>query len=348
MKALVFNGVEDIRHETVTDPRIESPHDVIVKVSQAAICGSDLHPYYGREEGLDAGTVMGHEFSGEVVEVGSEVNNFKVGDRIASPFTTNCGTCFYCTTGLTCRCERGQLFGWVQEGKGLQGAQAEFVRVPMADATLMYLPPTIDDELGLMLGDILPTGFFAANGADIKADGTYAVIGCGPVGLMALVCARYLGAQKVYALDMVPERLAMAESLGAIPVNVGKEDPCSVLAAATQGRGADAVMELVGSESAARLAYDLIRPGGTISVAGVHTSPHFAFSPAQAYDKNITYRVGRCPARFYMERVLPLAAEMGKSLRDIISHRIPLAEGRRGYQIFAGKQECCTKVMLQP
>lgn len=348
MKALIFHDIEDIRCEHLPDPGILAQTDALVRVTCTAICGSDLHPYHGREVGLDRGTVMGHEFSGEVLEVGAAVTGFKRGDRVTSPFTTNCGHCFYCTRGLTCRCVHGQLFGWVAGGQGLHGAQAEYVRVPMADHTLFHLPAELDDEVGLMLGDILPTGYFAAVGAEIHGAGTYAVIGCGPVGLMALLSARHLGAGKVFALDRVPERLAMAERLGAIPVNIEREDPISVLRAATQGRGADASLELVGNDAAGRLAFDLVRPGGIVSVAGVHTSPNFSFSPGEAYDKNLTYKVGRCPARHYMNQLLPLAQASSAFLRETISHRLPLADGPRGYQLFARKLENCTKVVLAP
>ena len=165
LKALTFHGRETIHLETVPDPEILHPEDAIVQVGLTAICGSDLHVYHCREKGLDSGTTMGHEFMGKVVETGSAVSRIKQGDRVVCPFTSSCGDCFYCRSGLTSRCSRGQLYGWVEKGSGLQGAQAEFVRVPMADAGLLKLAESVTSEQGLLLGDILSTGYFVADQA---------------------------------------------------------------------------------------------------------------------------------------------------------------------------------------
>ena len=290
---------------------------------------------------------MGHEFLGEVVEVGKAVKGLRVGDLVVSPFTTNCGECFYCRKGLTCRCPQGQLFGWVENGRGLEGAQAEYVRVPLADSTLVKLPPEVDVETALFLGDILATGFFCADMAEAGPEGVYAVLGCGPVGLFAVLGARERGAERVFAVDVLPERLALAERFGAVPIDARKTDPREVLREATEGRGADAVLEVVGSPEATRLAFDLVRPGGIVSAVGVHTEAQFAFSPVEAYDKNLTYRAGRCPARRYMERLLPLVREKKYDFASIVSHRLPLADGVRGYHLFERKLEGCTKVLLR-
>ncbi|MBK5277949.1 MAG: alcohol dehydrogenase catalytic domain-containing protein, partial [Bacteroidia bacterium] len=269
MKALTFHGKETVVYESVDDPNLLSPKDAIVRVKICAICGSDLHVYHEHEKGLDHGTVMGHEFAGEIVETGKEVKLHRKGDLVMSPFTTSCGECFYCKIGLTCRCVLGQLYGWVENGKGLQGAQAEFVRVPMADSTLKKIPEGVSLEEGLMLGDIISTGFFCSHQADIKPKNSYAVIGCGPIGLMAILGAIEYGAEKIYAIDSVEDRLAHAEKFGAIPIHTSKQNAVEVIKENTQGRGADAVMEAVGNYSAAKLAYDLIRPGGIISQVGV-------------------------------------------------------------------------------
>jgi threonine dehydrogenase-like Zn-dependent dehydrogenase len=347
MKALTFQGVETIRHETVPDPRIEGPGDVVVRVECAGICGSDLHVYHGRETGLDLGTVMGHEFVGEVVEAGPDVRGFPVGGRVVSPFTTSCGSCFYCRRGLTARCAQGELFGWVERGAGLHGCQAEYVRVPLADSTLVPVPEGAPVEETLFAGDVLSTGYFCADLAAIEAGDVVGVLGCGPVGLMAVVGAWELGAGRVLAVDSVAERLALAERYGAEPIDL-TGDPVSTVRDATEGRGADAALEVVGSPEATRLAADLVRPGGTIAAVGVHTESQFAFSPVEAYDKNLTYRAGRCPARHYMERVLPIVNAGKYDLAAVISHRLPLGEGRRGYDIFARKLDGCTKVVLTP
>jgi threonine dehydrogenase-like Zn-dependent dehydrogenase len=349
MQALIFDSVRKLQHTTVPDPEIQDPGDVIVRVRVAAVCGSDLHVYRGLETGLDAGTVMGHEFVGEIVAAGSGVERFRPGDLVVSPFTTNCGTCFYCRSGLTSRCVSGQLFGWVEEGRGLHGVQAELVRVPLADSTLVRMPAGTPAEQALFAGDVLATGWFGAESAGVAAGGTVAVVGCGPVGLMAVIAARELGAERVFALDEIPERLALAERYGADPLDVRNAGNAGDrIREATQGRGADSVVEAVGSPRATRLAFDLARPGGTLAAVGVHGEPHLAFAPGEAYDKNITYRAGRAPARHYLERLLPLVQSGKYDLGALISHRLPLAEGARGYDLFDKRLEGCTKVMLLP
>ena len=348
MYALTFHGKEDIRFETLPDPGIVDQEDVVVRVKLACICGSDLHVYYELEKGLDQGTVMGHEFVGEVVEVGNKVKKLVAGDLVMSPFTTNCGTCFYCSIGLTCRCEKGQLYGWVENGKGLQGGQAEFVRVPMADSTLEKIPEGVSLEEGLLLGDILSTGFFCAYQAEIKPKEVQAVVGCGPVGLMTIIGAREYGAKKLFAIDSVEERLEMARQFGAIPIDFKKQDPLEVIKANNQGgRGADAVMEVVGSSSAAKLAYEILRPGGIISTVGVCMDQHLSFSPVEAYNKNLTYKVGRCPAHHFINQLIPVVQQKKYDITNILTHRMKLEDGAYGYDIFANKKDNCMKVVLE-
>jgi threonine dehydrogenase-like Zn-dependent dehydrogenase len=305
-----------------------------------------LHVYHCRETGLDNGTVMGHEFVGEVVEIGKDVKRFRRGDMVFSPFTTSCGVCFYCKIGLTCRCEKGSFYGWVEKGAGLQGGQAEYVRVPLADTTLLPLSNDLTAEQGLLLGDIFSTGYFCADMAGIKTKGTYVVVGCGPVGLMAIVGAKDLGAEQLYAIDIVPERLEKAKAFGAIPLNPLSIDVVEKIKSVTNGRGADAVLEVVGSPSASRLAVDLVRPGGTISTVGVHTTPQFSFSPVEAYNKNLTYKVGRCPARFYAEKLILEGIVQKYDIRSVISHRFDLSDGAAAYRVFDKKEDNCLKAVL--
>lgn len=347
MKALVFEGVRQVRCETVPDPAPLGAGDAVVRVLAAAICGSDLHVYRGAEAGLDPGTVLGHEMAGEVVAVGPAVQGFRPGDRVVSPFTTSCGLCFYCRLGLTARCVEGQLFGWMQEGRGLQGVQAEYARVPLADSTLVGVPAEVPLEAALFAGDVLATGWYAAEAGGAGPGVVAAVVGCGPVGLMAVLAARELGAERVFAVDALAERLRLAERFGAEPLEL-HGDPAATVREATGGRGADAVLEAVGSPEATRLAYELARPGGTISAVGVHTEPRFALAPGEIYDKNLVYRAGRAPARRYMERLLPLARARAADLAALVSHRLPLAEGPRGYELFDRRLEGCTKVVLLP
>jgi len=348
MKALTFAGRCEVRVESVDDPVLESATDAIVDVRLAGICGSDLHVYHEREKGIDPGTTLGHELVGTIVEVGRGVETLRPGDRVACPFTTSCGRCFYCVRGLTCRCPEGQLLGWVEKGRGLQGAQAELVRVPLADSSLVKLPGAVSDEAGLLLGDVLPTGWFAADIAGVDASGTYAVIGCGPVGLMAVLACRERGAGRILAIDRIPARLERARALGAETLDAADGPPVDAVRARTGGRGADAVLEVVGSPEATRLAVDLVRPGGVVASVGVHTEEGFSFSPVEAYDKNLTYRSGRCPARHYMTTLVPLLERLGDAVASMVSHRMPLQEGPRGYALFDAKEDGCTKVVLTP
>ncbi|KAG2448675.1 hypothetical protein HYH02_006032 [Chlamydomonas schloesseri] len=418
MRALVLSKEEEVRFVEVPCPRIVHPGDAIIKVTACSVCGSDLHPYHGRERGLAPNTIVGHEFVGVVVAKGPEVSGLELGDRVASPFTSCCGNCFYCERGATCRCNHKQahLFGWVSDGedqmppeerRGLQGSQAQYVRVPLATGTLLKLPGDVSDEAGLLLGDILSTAFFCAERGEVGDGATVAVLGCGPVGLLAVMAAKHLGASKIFAVDAVPERLAVAEELGAEPLLLGVSRPAggasgadgereakkqevdaageapakeeapstsggtdavvAAVKAATEGRGVDAVLEAVGSNSALRLAYDLVRPMGTISSVGVNTSVEFPFSPVDAYNRNITFRSGRCPARAYMTKLMGLvrepsaaseaasaagaAAALSSSAlpwRRIFTHRMPLSQGPQAYDMFARRTGGVIKIVLDP
>lgn len=348
MRAITFQGVELVRLEQVADPHIEQPGDVVLEVEAAGICGSDLHVYHGREIGLDRGTVLGHEYVGRVVEIGDEIHALAIGDRVVGPFTTNCGGCFYCRRGLTCRCPSGELFGWRENGRGLHGAHAEFLRVPLAESTLLRIDDSLPAEEVLFVGDILATGFFAADLGGVNEETVVAVVGCGPVGLMAILAARERGATDLYAFDRLPVRLELARRFGARPIDIERHRPVETIRTATGGRGADVALEAVGSPGATRLAVDLVRPGATIAAIGVHTEPHLAFSPGEAYDKNLTYRAGRCPARAYSERCLQLVASGRYELARLVSHRLPLTEGVEAYDLFARRRDGCTKVVLSP
>ena len=347
MKGLTFEGVESIELTEVEDPRIEEDPDALIEVRAAGLCGSDLHPYFGREIGLDPGTVMGHEAAGVVTEVGSAVQTLKVGDRVVSPFSTCCGQCYFCRCELPSRCEAGELLGWREHGVGLQGAQAEQIRIPLADSTLVRLPEEARFEWGILAGDVLSTGTFAAERVDARSGDNIVVLGCGAVGLCTILALRHLGIDKVIAIDPVLERRRMAERFGAEALALGDETAGAILER-TQGHGADGVVEAVGNESAGRLAYDLVRPGGTISTVGVHTEPRLAFSPAEAYDKNLTYRVGRCPARYYLERWLPKLTSISTDLDRIITHRLALEEGPEAYRRFGAREPGWIKAIFLP
>jgi threonine dehydrogenase-like Zn-dependent dehydrogenase len=347
MQAITFIDIEVLEYGAVADPVIVDDSDVIVEVDTAGICGSDLHPYLGRERGIDRGTIMGHEFVGRVVEVGRGVRAFRRGDRVVAPFTTSCGACASCDIGLTSRCVRGQLFGWVENGRGLHGAQAELVRVPLADTTLVAVPDALgDDALALLAGDVLSTALFAAELADVRAGDVVAVVGCGPVGLLAVRAALAREAREVFALDTVASRLALAERFGATPVQIGAADGITSVRERTGGRGVDRVIEAVGSPDATRSAADLLRPGGVLAAVGVHTEPHLALSPGEMYDRNLTYAAGRCPARRMLPAALDMAQRDASLLVEMISHRLPLSEGVDAYRRVATREEGWAKVVL--
>ncbi len=347
MKALTFQAPNELAYVEVNEPQLTDPKDVIVQVTDCGVCGSELHIIQGREQGMDAGTVIGHEFVGEVVQCGSAVTSLHVGDLVCSPFTTSCGSCFYCQRGLSCRCVSGQLYGWVENGRGLQGTHAEYVRAPLADSTLVKLPSGLSPGVGLLLGDNLPTGFYCAERAGITKDATYVVLGCGTVGVLTVAAAKLLGADTVLAVDSVAWRRENAMRAGATAC-CSIEEAFDRVHELTSGRGADGVLEAVGS-AAAQLAFELVRPGGTISSIGVpDDGKPFPYSTAEAYGKNITLRSGRCPARAYMDRLLTLLREDEIELDSIITHQLPLSQGAAAYEMFAGRGDGVGKVVLQP
>ena len=218
----------------------------------------------------------------------------------------------------------------------------------MADSTLCKIPEGISLEEGLLLGDVLSTGFFCAQQAEIKPGGVYAVVGCGPVGLMAILGARESGAERVFAIDTVPERLQMAKQFGAEPIDAGRQADLEIIRDVSDGRGADAVMEAVGTHSAVRLAIGMVRPGGMISSVGVCNDAYLAFSPVEAYNKNLTYKIGRCPARHMMDELIPVVQKKKYNITSLFSHKMKLSEGVHGYDIFANKKDNCVKVLLRP
>ncbi|MFO1051933.1 MAG: alcohol dehydrogenase catalytic domain-containing protein [Planctomycetota bacterium] len=346
--AVTFQGVREVRVVDVASPRLEDPRDAIVRVTSAAICGSDLHPYRGHEVGLDRGTVLGHEFVGEIVAVGAAVSSPRVGQRVASPFSTSCGDCFFCRSGLPCRCTKGALFGWVADGRGLHGAQAGFVRVPLAESTLVPIPDGVGDELALLAGDVLATGSFGVELLGTVRGSSVAVIGVGPVGACAIWAASRAGAAVVFAVDRDDRRLELARAYGAVAIDAHKGDPASAIRRATDGRGVDGVVEAVGSPAATRTAFDSLRFGGTLAAVGVHTEAVLAISPVEAYDRNLTYRAGRCPARRFVGDLLETLRHEGRELAGLFSHRMTIENAAEGYRMFDERRDGCTKVLLTP
>jgi threonine dehydrogenase-like Zn-dependent dehydrogenase len=288
---------------------------------------------------------MGHEFTGEVVEVGEEVRNFKPGDIVVSIFTTACLKCFYCLKGLTSRCLDSMLFGSTE----LDGGQAQYVRIPVADNTLFPQPPELPETSVVLLADIFPTGMLAAKNAfsrmlpeELKGS-VNVVIGCGPVGLCAII-ASTKWVDRIYAIDSVPERLEEAKALGAIPLHLNA-DPKKTILEATDGRGADFVLEIVGQTPALALAYDLIRPFGVISSVGAHNG-EIPFSAKDGYAKNVTLHFGRCPARGLYTESLELMRAKKHMFGGFAHHLMPLEKAPEAYELF--NQRKLQKVIFQP
>ncbi len=347
MKAVCFKDVQQVAMVDLPVPTIQDPADAIVQVRMAGLCGSDLHPFFGREVGLDVDTAMGHELVGKIVEVGNDVKNFSVGENVFAPFSTCCGNCYFCTKQLPSRCVQAQLFGWVQDGVGLHGCQSEFVRVPLADGTLMKQPDGLSDVSALLLGDNFSTGYYCAEMAGVKPGGCYAVVGCGTVGLLCIMVAKSMGAEKIFALDLVAERRQQAESLGAIGLDAGDAQAVDLIRQQTAGHGVDAVMELVGVPAAQTLAYQLLRPGGTMSVIGCHCTPNFSFSPVDAYDKNLTYRTGRCPARHYMDLLTDRVTSGEFEIDSFVSNRFSPDDCVEAYDVFSNRKDGCLKAVFE-
>ncbi len=345
MRALVYRGPEDIRCETVPDPSPPDSQGAVVRVERAAICGSDLHIYHGRLS-PEAGYTVGHEAIGEIMEVGSGVQRFRSGDRVLVSGVVGCGACAPCRSGHVTSCERGTaaVFGTNQ---GLGGAQAEGLAVPRADDNLRLVPDGIGPEQAVLLTDILPTGYLGARNAEIRPGQDVAVIGCGPVGLMAVMCAQLFGPARVFALDSVPERLDAAARLGAIACDVSRDAPAEVVEA-TDGLGPHAVIEAVGADATLQTALGLVRRGGVVSAVGVNVNMALPFPMGLALIKGLTFRIGICPVPLFWEPLVPLVA--GGRLRPefVFTHRLPLSKGDAAYALFAGRRDGVLKVLLDP
>jgi threonine dehydrogenase-like Zn-dependent dehydrogenase len=349
MRGLVLEGIAQVVYRAdLPDPTIQSPGDVLVAVRCAGLCGSDLHPYEGREPAR-FGVVPGHEVVGEVVAAGHEVHGFGPGDRVLAPFTTSCGACWACRASLSSRCVRGALFGYAVPGDGpvLHGGQAELIRVPLADGTLVAVPDGMSDEQALLLTDNFPTAWCATERADVRPDDVTVVVGLGAVGLCAVVCAFAQGASAVIAIDPVADRRRRAEALGAITAT--PDDARDVVEAQTT-HGAGAVIEAAGTPPAQALAFTLVRPGGTLSVIAVQTAERFAFTPIQAYDANITVRFGRAPVRSLLDHILPRVARgLELPVATVVTHpSVPLEDGPDTYRRFAAREGGLVKALFRP
>lgn len=346
MRAVVFEDVGRVRVDEVPEPRVEAPTDAVVRVTRAAICGSDLHLYHGKSP-MSPGEQLGHEAVGVVESVGPDVTRFAPGDRVAVAFTNVDGECWFCRNGQHALCEEIGFVGYGVFGGGLGGAQAELLRVPHADHNLLALPDDLDDDRALFVGDVLTTGVYAAGIAGIRPGDTVAVIGAGPVGFFAAQAARLHDPARVLVLDMDASRLALMEGIGAEPVNVGERNAQMATADVTEGRGADVVIECVGSVPAFDSALEAVRRGGTVVVIGVyvHETVELQLGVASARALRLVFG-GLCPVQAWWEQALDALREGRLDPTPLISHRLPLEDAARGYELFDRRE--ATKVVLQP
>ena len=387
MRALTYHGTKDVRIDTVPDPVLLHPQDILLRVTATAICGSDLHLYRGKVPGLKEGDILGHEFMGIVEEAGSGVTRVQRGDRVVIPFVIACGACFFCERSLFAACEttndgRGAilnkkdlrpgaaLFGYTHLYGGVPGGQAEYVRVPMANTGPLKIPDALTDAQVLFLSDILPTGYQAVVNAQVGPGSTLAIFGAGPVGLMAAASARMLGAERIFMVDHHNYRLKFAaETYGVEPINFEQtEDPAQDIIQKTQYRGVDASVDAVGFEAKGsmvetvltamklegssgqvlRQAIAATRRGGIVSVPGVYAGFIHGFLLGDAFDKGLQFRMGQTHVQRHMPELLEHIGN-GRLKPDIIvSHQLKLSEAARGYEIFDQKQEDCRKVVLTP
>jgi threonine dehydrogenase-like Zn-dependent dehydrogenase len=345
MRALTFQGEGDVKVVDVPKPAVKHSGDALLKVTLGAVCGSDMHILHGHTP-MSPGTVLGHEFVGVVEDVGSEVKRFKPGDRVVSSFFTSCGVCALCRKGWFNQCVDKGTFGHGEYFGDLGGGQAEYVVVPLADHSMEVIPKGMTDEQAIFVGDILATGFFGAERAEIKPGDVVAVIGAGPVGLMATMAAQLFGPSRVFVVDMVDSRLEMALDLGGIPINAKHVHPVEAIQSQTGGIGADSSIECVGLLSAVDTAIESVRGGGTISMVGVPSAVIGDFPYMKMWLKSLTFRAGWCNVQAYMRPLLDLIAAGRLKPEVIISHRMKLDEAEEAYRIFDARQ--ATKIVLTP
>ena len=393
MRAVTWHGKRDVRVEDVPDPRIEEPTDAIIKITSSGLCGSDLHLIEVMLPYLHPGDVLGHEPMGIVEEVGSGVSGLRPGDRVVIPFQIACGSCFMCGEGLHTQCETTQvteqgmgaaLFGYTDLYGGVPGAQAEYLRVPQAHFGPIVVPEGPPDDRFLFLSDVLPTAWQAVAYADTPAGGTLAVLGLGPIGEMACRIALHQGVERVIGVDLVPERLARAQSRGVETLDLREHDDiAATVRELTGGRGADAVVDAVGMEAhgspvgkfahqmmavmpdvvarkvmetagidrlaAMYSAIDMVRRGGTVSLSGVYGGSADPLPMLNMFDKQIQLRMGQANVKRWVDDIMPLLTDEDPlGVDDFATHRVPLEEAPRMYDDFQKKRDGVIKAVFTP
>lgn len=389
MKAVCWHGATDVRVETVPDPKILNPRDAILKVTATTICGSDLHIYDGYIPSMKPGDIIGHEFMGEIVEIGSEVKKLKKGDRVVVSSIIGCGQCAHCVQQEWSLCDNSNpngglqepifgfgtagIFGYSHLFGGYAGAQAEYVRIPFADYGAIKVPQELTDEQALPISDAFPTGYMGADLCNIQPGDTVAVWGAGPVGQFTMLSAYLMGAERVIAIDRVPERLRLAKEFArAETINFEEVDAGEALKEMTSGRGPDACVDAVGMEAhgmglegfydrvkqAVRIETDrpnvlrqmivACRKGGTLSVMGVYGGFIDKVPMGAAFNKGLTIRMGQMHGQRYIPKLIEHVMNGDVDSARVFTHQLPLEEAKRGYEMFKHKQDNCIKVLLKP
>ncbi|RII09703.1 Formaldehyde dismutase [Streptomyces sp. YIM 130001] len=394
MRALTWQGKRDVRVETVPDPRIEDPTDIVVRVTSTGICGSDLHLYEVMGPFIDPGDILGHESMGIVQEVGPAVRELKPGDRVVVPFNISCGACYMCDRGLHSQCETTQvtergsgaaLFGYTKLYGQVPGGQAEFLRVPFGNTLPIKVPDTAADDRYVYLSDVLPTAWQAVEYADIPPGGSVTVLGLGPIGAMAARIALHRGAELVVGVDLVPERLSRSHHDGVKCLDLRRhgKDLGDAIRDLTDGRGTDAVIDAVGMEAhgaslakaaqwgvgllpdamaeklmeragidrlgALHSAFDIVRRGGTVSVSGVYGGALDPMPLLTMFDKQVQVRMGQANVRRWVDDLLPLLTDEDPlGVDDFATHRLPLEDAPKAYQMFQDKEDGMIKTLLRP
>src|SRR5688500_18713036 len=388
MRATTGHATKTVQVQEVPDPKILNARDAIVRITSTAVCGSDLHLYNGFIPSMKRGDVLGHEFMGEVVEVGPGVSNLAVGDRVVVPFPIACGSCAQCDRENYSLCENSNPNAWMAEKMwgyspcgifgyshmlgGYAGGQAEYARVPFADVGPLKVPEDMSDEQVLFLSDIFPTGYMAAEACNIQPGDVVAVWGCGPVGQFAIRSAFLLGAERVIAIDRFPERLALAAKAQADPLNYGQFDVHEALRTMTGGRGPDACIDAVGMEShglgvrhwydrtkqaamletdrpyVLRQAINACRKGGTVSIPGVYGGFIDKMPIGAAFNKGLTLKMGQTHVHRYLPRLLQHIEKGDIDPSFVITHTVPIDDAPEMYKTFRDKKDGCIKVVLKP
>ncbi len=388
MKAICWHGTNDVRVDMVPDPKIISTRDAVIQVTSTAICGSDLHLLNGYIPTMESGDILGHEFMGDVVAVGTDVPNLKKGDRVVVPFTLSCGACWFCKASLYSSCDNSNpnaamaekvygssgagLFGFSHLNGGYAGGQAEYVRVPYADVGPIKVPESLTDEQVLFLSDIFPTAYMAAENCNIQPGDTVAIWGAGPVGLLAIRCAYLLGAERVILIDSIPIRLKKAKEAKAETLNYEEDDVPARLKDMTGGHGPDSCLDAVGLEAhgtsvdalydkakqavrletdrthALRQAIQVCRKAGTVSIPGVYAAIVDKFPLGVAFGKGLTLKMGQTHVQRYTKPLLERIEKGDIDPSFIITHRVKLADGPAAYQTFKNKEDDCVKVVMTP